>query len=276
MARRAATIIIEPHLLVREALESLIKNYRYRIICSVGSTADISDAKIAGDGPRLVILGGAESTDNAVAEAVSIRKLWSNTKIVLLFEHASVADFQKLLTSEVDGCVPLFASPETLIRTLDLVTIEDARVVVTANARHSAIRPTPEDRSHQPQLETDKPPAEGTENDTKSVIVVPMHPTRQTMIGYSAAHLNGDAGDTQWAPMLRTCPRLSEREAQILDGLVRGHANKVIARSCDITEATVKVHMKSILRKIQVENRTQAAVWALEHGHSADPIKDAC
>jgi two-component system nitrate/nitrite response regulator NarL len=46
---------------------------------------------------------------------------------------------------------------------------------------------------------------------------------------------------------------------------VKGYANKVIARSCDISEATVKVHMKSILRKIQVANRTQAAVWALEH-----------
>jgi two-component system, NarL family, nitrate/nitrite response regulator NarL len=276
MARRTATIIIEPHLLVREALESLIKNYRYRVVCSVGSTADISNAKIAGDGPKLVILGGAESTDNAVTEAVSIRKLWSDTKIVLLFEHASITDFQKLLTSEVDGCVPLFASPETLIRTLDLVTLEDARVVVTASAKHPAIRPTPRDKSRPQQLETEKPPTGNTENDTKSVTVVPMHPTRQAVNGHGASHLNGHEGDTQWTPTLRSHPRLSEREAQILDGLVRGHANKVIARSCDITEATVKVHMKSILRKIQVANRTQAAVWALEHGHPADPIKDAC
>jgi len=276
MARRTATIIIEPHLLVREALESLIKNYRYRVVCSVGSTADIRNTKIAADGPKLVILGGAESTDNAVTEAVSIRKLWSDTKIVLLFEHASITDFQKLLTSEVDGCVPLFASPETLVRTLDLVTLEDARVVVTASARHPAIRPTPKDKSRQQQLETEKPPTGSTENETKSVTVVPIHPTRQAVNGYSASHLNGQEGDTQWVPALRNHPRLSEREAQILDGLVRGHANKVIARSCDITEATVKVHMKSILRKIQVANRTQAAVWALEHGHAVDPIKDAC
>jgi two-component system nitrate/nitrite response regulator NarL len=276
MARRAATIIIEPHLLVREALESLIKNYRYRVVCSVGSTADINNTTMAGDGPKLVILGGAESTDNAVTEAVSIRKLWSDTKIVLLFEHASIADFQKLLTSEVDGCVPLFASPETLIRTLDLVTIEDARVVVTASARQPAIRPTPKDKSRQQQLETDKPLTGNTERETKSVTVVPMHPTRPTVNSYGVSHLNGHESDTQLAPTLQNHPRLSDREAQILDGLVRGHANKVIARSCEITEATVKVHMKSILRKIQVANRTQAAVWALEHGHSADPIKDAC
>jgi len=275
MARRIATIIIEPHLLVREALESLIKNYRYRVVCSVGSTAEISNPKAVGDGSKLVILG-AESTDNAVTEAVSIRKLWSNSKIVLLFEYASIADFQKLLTSEVDGCVPLFASPETLIRTLDLVTIEDARVVITASARRPAIRPTPKDKSPQPQAETNKPPAGSTERETKPVTVVPMHPTKQTVNGTSASHLNGHEGDMQWAPTLRNHPRLSEREAQVLDGLVRGHANKVIARSCDITEATVKVHMKSILRKIHVSNRTQAAVWALEHGHSAEPIKDAC
>ena len=65
-------------------------------------------------------------------------------------------------------------------------------------------------------------------------------------------------------------PGLSEREAQILDGLVKGHANKVIARMCEITEATVKVHMKSIMRKIRVDNRTQAAIWAMENGYAAD------
>jgi DNA-binding CsgD family transcriptional regulator len=71
-------------------------------------------------------------------------------------------------------------------------------------------------------------------------------------------------------PSQRKHSALSEREAQMLDGLVKGHANKVIARACDISEATVKVHMKSILRKIRVENRTQAAIWAMENGYSAD------
>ena len=42
----------------------------------------------------------------------------------------------------------------------------------------------------------------------------------------------------------------------------------MIARTCDITEATVKVHMKSILQKIGVENRTHAAIWAKENGYT--------
>jgi two-component system nitrate/nitrite response regulator NarL len=59
--------------------------------------------------------------------------------------------------------------------------------------------------------------------------------------------------------------RLSDREVAILRCLMRGEANKVIARQFDITEATVKVHIKAILRKIRAQNRTQAAVWARGH-----------
>jgi DNA-binding NarL/FixJ family response regulator len=71
---------------------------------------------------------------------------------------------------------------------------------------------------------------------------------------------------------LRIHPSLSEREVQILDGLVKGHANKVIGRTCDVSEATVKVHMGSILRKIGAGNRTQAAIWAREHGYAANEL----
>jgi two-component system nitrate/nitrite response regulator NarL len=71
-------------------------------------------------------------------------------------------------------------------------------------------------------------------------------------------------------PPLRNHPGLSEREAQILDGLVKGQANKVIARTIEIAEATVKAHVKAILRKIRVNNRTQAAIWAMANGYAAD------
>jgi two-component system nitrate/nitrite response regulator NarL len=62
---------------------------------------------------------------------------------------------------------------------------------------------------------------------------------------------------------------LSSRELQILGCLVEGASNKVIANQLAITEATVKVHLKSILRKINASNRTQAAIWALHHGVSS-------
>jgi two-component system nitrate/nitrite response regulator NarL len=63
-------------------------------------------------------------------------------------------------------------------------------------------------------------------------------------------------------------PRLSVREKCILNCLIEGDSNKVIARKIDIAEATVKVHVKAILRKVRVHNRTQAAIWAMSSGFS--------
>ncbi|XJJ67984.1 response regulator transcription factor [Novosphingobium sp. BL-8A] len=59
---------------------------------------------------------------------------------------------------------------------------------------------------------------------------------------------------------------LSDREIDTLRCLVMGYPNKVIAYRLDISEATVKVHVKAILRKLMVQNRTQAAIWAVNQG----------
>lgn len=70
---------------------------------------------------------------------------------------------------------------------------------------------------------------------------------------------------------------LSDREVEILRCLILGYANKVISRRLDISEATVKVHVKAILRKLRVSNRTQAAIWAVKRGlesHLAAQPKD--
>jgi two-component system nitrate/nitrite response regulator NarL len=62
---------------------------------------------------------------------------------------------------------------------------------------------------------------------------------------------------------------LSEREVAIVSRLTGGMPNKVIASELTITEATVKVHLKSIMKKIGVSNRTQAAIWAINNGVAA-------
>lgn len=65
---------------------------------------------------------------------------------------------------------------------------------------------------------------------------------------------------------------LSEREIETLRCLVLGYANKVIAYRLDISEATVKVHVKAVLRKLMVQNRTQAAIWAVNRGLVSTPM----
>jgi two-component system, NarL family, nitrate/nitrite response regulator NarL len=59
--------------------------------------------------------------------------------------------------------------------------------------------------------------------------------------------------------------RLSGREQMILAQLIRGASNKHVARELNIAEGTVKVHVKSLFRKIGVDNRTRAAMWAIDH-----------
>ena len=59
---------------------------------------------------------------------------------------------------------------------------------------------------------------------------------------------------------------LSPREMEIVQYITRGLSNKLIAHKLGISHQTVKNHMTSILRKLDVEDRTQAAIYAIRHG----------
>ncbi len=62
---------------------------------------------------------------------------------------------------------------------------------------------------------------------------------------------------------------LTPRETEILGLLAEGQSNKVIARNLGISDGTVKLHVKAILRKLEVHSRVEAAVLAVEHGLKA-------
>jgi len=59
---------------------------------------------------------------------------------------------------------------------------------------------------------------------------------------------------------------LTNREQEVLQWLARGATNMEIARALQITENTVKAHVRNILRKLHVQNRIQAARFAMQHG----------
>lgn len=59
---------------------------------------------------------------------------------------------------------------------------------------------------------------------------------------------------------------LTPRELEILRHVAEGESNKTIGRALDITDGTVKLHVKSILRKLGMRSRVEAAVLAVEHG----------
>jgi len=74
------------------------------------------------------------------------------------------------------------------------------------------------------------------------------------------------------APSVRpTTALLSLCERGMLSHLLEGHATNVIARHLGITEAEAKVRLKNLLRKMRVDNRTQAMAWALANLPRSDP-----
>lgn len=64
--------------------------------------------------------------------------------------------------------------------------------------------------------------------------------------------------------------RLTPREREIMSWLARGASNKEMARSLDLAESTVKIHVQNILKKLGLSSRVQAAVYAVEHGLAGD------
>ncbi len=74
------------------------------------------------------------------------------------------------------------------------------------------------------------------------------------------------AGSTAVSAGGAVLAELTPREEEILRHLAEGLSNKMIARALNITDGTVKLHVKSILRKLGVHSRVEAAVIAVEHG----------
>lgn len=62
--------------------------------------------------------------------------------------------------------------------------------------------------------------------------------------------------------------RLTKRELEVLKGLMKGNSNKEIGRDVDLQEVTVKLHVKTLCRKMNARNRTHAAIIAMEAGLS--------
>jgi two-component system nitrate/nitrite response regulator NarL len=77
------------------------------------------------------------------------------------------------------------------------------------------------------------------------------------------SHLSGPLAAPAAGPF---ADRLSDREREIISHLARGASNKQIARSLSLSEHTVRSHITNILHKLNLDNRVQAAAYAMQHG----------
>jgi DNA-binding NarL/FixJ family response regulator len=97
--------------------------------------------------------------------------------------------------------------------------------------------------------------------------------------GVRAAYEGGSPLDPRVAVALvqqrratdRAADALTPREREVLECVAEGLPNKLIARRLGIAERTVKAHLTRVFSVLGVTDRTQAALWAREHGLSAVP-----
>ena len=85
-------------------------------------------------------------------------------------------------------------------------------------------------------------------------------------MGEKYAPIDFMTADDQTVAPNHLAQKLSRRELQVLEGLSKGKSNKEIARDLDLQEPTIKLHVKTLYRKIGAANRTQAALIAKEEG----------
>lgn len=82
----------------------------------------------------------------------------------------------------------------------------------------------------------------------------------ETFVPASVLANAGGSSDTEFTK------QLSQRERQVLEGLCKGQSNKEIARDLDLQEVTIKLHVRTLCKKLNAKNRTQAALIARDAG----------
>jgi two-component system nitrate/nitrite response regulator NarL len=223
-------VLVHPSRLFTEGLACLLKITHYDIVHQLSSFDNASFPADELKSKVLFIVGGRSSSE-IVAIVRNIRSQLHSAYILVINAPTGPNDVLAALEAGADGYLRDAISSQTFVRVIELI-VEDETILPP-----EFVKSLREPR--------DAPPEAACNGD------------------HDAEDLSGNAAAKNEEQSAKV--KLSAREGSILRGLVDGAPNKVIAQRLQITEATVKVHVKAILRKIRVKNRTQAAIWAAKH-----------
>jgi two-component system nitrate/nitrite response regulator NarL len=230
MRRSVPTFIIDASALFREGLVRILARSRFRVVAHFQSLGDFRTNWATERGLVLIEL---HSSSVVLAQLPSFKMGHEHIRVVIFSDRFDSEEVLKAIDFGADGyLLKRYLSADTLLKSLDLVlqgeTILPQRFMQLIRFRLH------------PHIEL--PPS--NDDNGSSVQLLPARSAIRTAEPYEQL-------------------RLSDREHLILQHLTQGASNKHIARDLRIAEATVKVHVKAILRKIGVRNRTQAAIWAV-------------
>jgi two-component system, NarL family, nitrate/nitrite response regulator NarL len=243
------TFVVGSNALMREGLVRILSSDDFRIIASAVTASDLVADSISTTDPLLLIVDVGEDFDGAIQEIERFKKKHPTARIAIVAHQHRLDKVVEAYCAGANAYFFKVTSCETFIRSLELVMlgtiIIPPEIAVLFDYQSSEVHDgAGKDQSHANGkhhllhlADQDGEPADRTTNATTAASI--------------------ESG---------LIANLSARQKTILRCLLDGDSNKVIARRIAIAEATVKVHVKAILRKIRVQNRTQAAIWAMHNG----------
>lgn len=227
-----AAVLVGKSILLREGLAKILRSANFRILDSVSCADDLHPNKPNLHPPLFLIVHTGDDFRAALEQIELFRNRHPDGRIAVVADHYRLNELVSAFRAGANGYFVNVITCDRFIKSVELVMMG----------------------------ETIFPPA------FLSFILDPNGPH---LVEPAANDQNGE-------PILVAtedpiAPQLSPREKLILRCIIEGDPNKCIARKIDIAEATVKVHVKAILRKIRVQNRTQAAIWGINNGSQTQP-----
>jgi len=245
--------------LFREGLAEILRAANFRIVSSASQADDLRPLKAKVDLPLYLITYTGDDFDIALEQIALIRNRHPDARLALVADRYRMNELTSALRAGVNGYFVSAITCDRLIRSIELVAMgetifpsECLSFTSDANRRHLVGAAASNRNGEKISFSTEDATA-------------PLLSPRENPHLVESATSNRNGEKISLAVKAATSTLLSPRENVILRCISGGASNKGIARKIDIAEATVKVHVKAILRKIGVQNRTQAAVWGLNN-----------
>ena len=237
-------VLVDRSPLLRAGLRRVLSGSRFRVTADYISLEDVPPEGF-GTTASIVVLGLDLNMDAVLRSVRALRERHRELRVVMLRERLDPDQLVAAIEAGVAGYLLRDeVSPNTILKSLEMI-LADGVVVHQGFTKFLGIT-----AQRVTAVAIDASLAD------QSNILESVRTT--AVVSESTTPTNSDLA------------RLSDRERLILTHLTQGASNKQIARSLDVAEATVKAHVKSLLRKLRITNRTQAAMWAINQARLAE------
>jgi two-component system nitrate/nitrite response regulator NarL len=226
-----SALLFGKNLLLREGLAKILRAANFRILGSATCASDLRPSKAVAQAPLFLIVHTDDDFGFTLEQIQFLRSRHPDGRIAIVADRYRVNELILACRAGTNAYFVNITAPDRFIKSVELVLMGEE---IFPPAFLSFV------------LDSEAPRAGAAAKQANA------QPER-------ILEIDGDMEEDAFTPSL------SPREQSILHCLIEGDSNKCIARKIDITEATVKVHVKAILRKIRVQNRTQAAIWGMTH-----------